>query len=377
MKSLPPRTQFFALFVLLCASASAASGQGGRPAPQLNWQEFTSEAGEFTAKFPSRPTLKQVPFTKGPLNFVRHVHEATVAGEYTFELDYIDMPAGYNDPELTTEGGITGMTRGMVEKGARVLTNTKVTRGTCEGREATLALPNPSRGGDAFAQGRIFSSGQRYYLLIFVGERDGAAARRVGQTFMDSFTIKGGCSKAVAPTVAPPSAPVKSSVAGTPDAATGWRKIESIGHGFSVLMPGAAELESEQAQVQPLPLWHYTYSHESPSVIYSAEVTGEYPPDFHSGSGGHQAMLDLTFFSLKRNLEPHGFTVTPGRDLKLGTFPGREYRVANAGLKIEGRAQLFVTPKWLYVFIALDHGRTAGSAAEIERFFSSVRISGR
>jgi hypothetical protein len=214
-------------------------------------------------------------------------------------------------------------------------------------------------------------------LLIFVGERDGEAARRVGQTFMESFTIKGGCSKAVAPVVAPQSAPVKSSVAGTHDAATGWRKIESAEHAFSVLMPGAAQLESEQAQVQPLPLWHHTYSHESPGTIYSAEVTGEYPPNFHSGPSGHQAMLDLTFFSLKRNLEPHGFTLTPGRDLKLGEFPGREYRVENTGLKVEGRAQIFVTPKRLYVFIALDHGRQPGAAANIERFFSSVRISAK
>jgi hypothetical protein len=86
-------------------------------------------------------------------------------------------------------------------------------------------------------------------------------------------------------------------------------------------------------------------------------------------------MLDITLFALKRNLEPLGFRMTPSRDLKLGVFPGREYHLTNARLNAEGRAQLFVTPKRLYIFVAFDRGGAAGAAANIERFFSSLRIS--
>ena len=383
MKSLPRRTQFFALCSLLCACAPAALGQASPPRiepPPLAWHEFTSADGAFTAKFPApKPSVRQVPFQRGPLNLMRHAHEASVPGHYTFQIVHVDYPAGHIDPELSAEGGILGLVRSLTKEGGRVLTNAPVRRGTCEGREATLVLPNASTGGEAFAHGRIFYSGRRYYILVFVSEADGEAARRVGQTFLDSFTIKGGCPKPVAPTpaptTAPTTAPVRRSVAGTPDPSTGWRKIESAEHGFSVLMPGGAELESEQTQTEPIPLSHHTYSHDGANAIFTAEVTGDYPPGFNNAPGALQYLLDITFLSLKRNLEPTGFTLTPGRDLKSGEFPGREYRVANAELKAEGRAQLYATPKRLYVFITIGRESTPAAAADLERFFSSVRLS--
>jgi hypothetical protein len=370
MKTLLPRTQFFALCVLLAACAPEALGQRRPPA----WQEFTSADGEFTAKFLAKPTVSQEPFRKGPLDFVRHVHSAIVPGRYTFKIAYVDYPPGYTDAELSIEGGVNSLARTMTEKGGRVLTNAPVTRGTCEGRETTVVLPNPSTGGEGFAQGRIFFSGQRYYLLLFVSEADGAAARRVGQTFVDSFDIKRGCPKEAAPEPAPLAALVERSVEGTPDSATGWRRIESAEHGFGVLMPGASQLESEQTHAQPIALWHHTYSHETPDVIYTAEIMGDYPPNFHNGPGAYQYLLDITALTVKRNLEPLGYTITPGRDLKLGEFPGREYRVENASQKAEGRAQLFATPRRLYIFMALTLDRSPAAAADIERFFSSVRI---
>lgn len=378
MKSLFPRTQFFALrALLLCACASAAFGQARPPAvqtPPLNWQEFASEAGAFTVKFPAKPTLKQVPFQKGPITFVRHVHEASVPGHYTFEIDYMDMPAGYNDPDLSTEGGITGMTRSMVADGGRVLTSGQVRQGTCEGRGVTVALPNRATGRDGFAHARVFTSGQRYYFLIFVGESDGEAARRVGQTFMDSFTVKGGCTKAVAPTAAPAAEPTRSTVEGTPDAATGWRRIGNAGQGFSVLMPGAAQLTSTQAQVQPFVLFHHEYLRETPETFYSAEVVGEYPAGFYDDADSYENLIDATLFVIKRNLAPLEFNYAAPRKLKVGAFPGREYDIESARVGARGRIQVYATPKHAYIFIYISRAKKSPDA-DLERFFSSVRIS--
>ncbi len=375
MKSLFSRTQFFALCVLLCASASAAFAQTNPPpAPPLVWKDFTSGDGTFKAKFPSPPKFREAPFKKGPVNFVRHVYEASVPGLYTFELDYMDMPAGYNDPDLSTEGGITGMTRSLVEKGGRVLTNTQVRQGTCDGREATVAIPNPSKGSDAFAHGRIFNSGQRYYFLVFVGEVNSETTRQVGQAFMDSFSIRDGCKAPVAPTVAPTVAPARSTVEGTRDAATGWRRIENVEQGFSLLMPGAAARVSTQAQVQPFELFHHEYLHETPDAVYSAEVIGEYPEGFYNTATSFENLLDSTLFAVKRNFEPLGFTYGAPRKLNVGRFPGREYDLDSTQTGPRGRIQIYATPKRSYVFIYINRIKKA-SDPDLERYFSSIRVS--
>lgn len=377
MKSLFSRTHFLIILALLVAPCDAALGQGGPPAPgrggSVAWQEFTSEAGAFRVKFPGKPRPSQVPFQRGPVSFVRYVHQSSLDAYNLFELDYVDMPAGYDDPDLTTEGGIAGLTRAMLAQGGRVLSKSDVASGSCAGRETTINVPQAGK--MAFAHARVFNSGQRYYFLLYMGEDKGERTRQLARTFMESFSVTGGCTKAVAATVAPSAEKTTGVVEGVPDASTGWRRIESAEHGFSVLMPGRAGRESEQAQVQPFLLWHHTYTHDGEEVLYSAEVIGDYPDNFHSGkAASKEAVLDLTLYALKRNLEPFGFTLTHARDLRMGQFPGREYSLANAKLKLPGRAQLFVTPKRLYIFIALNRGQTP-STKDLERFFTSIRIS--
>jgi hypothetical protein len=307
---------------------------------------------------------------------VRHVHEASAHGLYTFEIDYMDLPAGYNDPDLSTEGGITGMTRSMVADGGRVLTNGAVRQGTCEGRAVTVALPNRATGRDGFAHARVFTSGQRYYFLIFAGESDNESVRRVGQTFMDSFSVRGGCTKAVAPTAAPAAEPKRSTVEGAPDAATGWRRIENAAQGFSVLMPGPAQLTSTQAQVQPFVLFHHEYLRETPENFYSAEIVGDYPAGFYDSADSYENLLDATFFVIKRNLAPLEFDYAAPRKLNVGAFPGREYDIESKKVGASGRIQVYATPKRSYIFIYISR---AGKSPDPdrERFFSSVRVSAR
>src|SRR5205085_8225596 len=147
---------------------------------------------------------------------------------------------------------------------------------------------------------------------------------------------------------------VRSVVEGTTDPATGWRRIDSTQHGFSVLMPGAVQLESRQAQVQPFPLNHYIYIYQTDDSFYSVEIFGDYPPNFHSTPNSFEVALDLTFYSMKKNLEPLGFTLTELRKLQVGTFPGREYTLSNFSWPLPGRAQVFVSPKRTYIFVAME-----------------------
>jgi hypothetical protein len=402
MKSPHTRTYFFAALVLFVAFQAAALGQTKSNAPDppppkpmprdipygiptapprpaqtgpVEWSEFKSEAGGFSVKFPAAPRVGQVSFNKGPVALTRHTHTASLGSEIQFEVDFVDMPAGYNDPDLSLEGGISGLTHAMEVRGARSLTKETVVRGKCEGRDTTLSLPNTPPRRDGFAEGRIFSSGQRYYFLIFIGEEDSPSVREMARTFMESFAVTDGCTSVVAP-VPVPSTPVTASIVeGTPDPATGWRKIENDQLGFGVLMPGAARRESEQAQVEPFPLTHHTYIQEDDSSVFSAEVFGEYPPNFYNTPGSYQTMIDITFYALKRNFEPAGFALTPLRDLKVGTFPGREFTVTNEKLGAKGRAQIYVTTKYIYVFTAFVRGQAAASPTTLDRFFSSVRIS--
>jgi hypothetical protein len=399
MKSPHSRTDFFAALVLLVVFQTAALGQlktgdpvVAPPTPTrtptdipfgiqrsvetgpIQWREFKSEAGGFSVKLPGEPRLGQVPFNMGPISFKLYTHAVGFGDLFQFEVDYADFPAGYNNPDLSLEGGINGLTREPLQQGATLLSKGAITRGTCEGREATLALPRRANGKQGFRQGRIFNSGQRYFFLVFTAMEDGAATRETAQAFMDSFVVADGCRAAIAPTVEPPARKTVTFVEGTPDAATGWRKIEDAELGFQILMPGAAEHESELAQVEPIPLTHHTFSHEDDTSIYTAEVIGDYPPNFHSTPNSYDALADVTLYAVRKRLEPVGFVLATPRNLRLGPYPGRDISMSNEKIEAQGRMQIYVTPKRVYVFIAFVRGKN-GTVANIERFFSSIRVS--
>jgi hypothetical protein len=369
MRNLYTRTLILTLLAL-CAAARGASGQ--QAAPKLNWQEFKSEAGGFSMKFPGAPQLSKLPMSKGPLTLTRNVHTAT-SGIYEFHMEYVDMPAGYDEPELALEGGISGVTHMIEADGGRVLTKEKIVRGTCEGLEATFAAVFPA-GVKGFAQTRIFSSGQRYYFAIFSARGGGEGAREVARTFMDSLVIKDGCKAPLIPTPAPTAEPIRSTIEGTRDPATGWRKIESPEYGFSVLMPGPAERTSTQAQTQPFVLFHHEFIYETDDIIYSAEMFGDYPAGFNSTAASRETLLDVTLAAIKRNLGALDFTYSEPRKLNVGIYPGREYILTSEKIDVRGRVQLYSTPRRAYIFLAISRGQTPRDR-EIERFFSSVRVS--
>ncbi|HEX7313483.1 MAG TPA: hypothetical protein VF297_06155 [Pyrinomonadaceae bacterium] len=372
MRRSPGSRTFIVVLLALCAAARAASGQ--QAGAKINWQEFRSEAGGFSVKFPSAPRVSKVPMVRGPVTLTRNVHGAVAGGGvYEFEVDYVDMPAGYSEPELSLEGGISGFIRFAESRGGRVLTNVKVVRGTCEGREATATAPAPP-GRTGFAHGRVFYSGQRYYFALFHAREDNAAARAVGRVFMDSLDIKDGCKAPIAPTPAPTAPPVRGTVEGTPDAATGWRRIDLPDLGLSMLMPGPAQRETTQTQVQPFAAFHHEFVFETDEIIYTAEVLGDFPIGFYSTPVSQEGLLDITLAAVKKNFGELGFVYGEPRKLNAGAYPAREYVMTSEKTGSRGRLRLYATPRRAYVFLVLVQGTTPRDA-EVERFLSSIRIS--
>jgi len=368
MTKTPPekirRPWVFLLSLLLCGQAV---GQ------EIRWRELKSEAGGFTVLLPGEPQISEEPLQRGPLKLKRHIHALALANGVSLNVEYFDMPAGTRDAEMVREGGINGLTRSMIADGAKLLTRATVLRGSCEGLEATLELPvaNPSKHG--FVHGRIFSSGLRYYLMIFLSEtEDSEAIRAMAQKFIESFTVIGGCTNAVPAVEAPASPPKVETLQGAIDAATGWRKIERRELGFSVLMPGAVRYESQEAQREPLPLTQHTFTYEDDDSVFSAEVIGDYPPKFYESKSSLDNLLDATIWGFRKNLEKEGFLLTPLRDLRVVESAGREFSLTHPQTGLTGRAQVYATPKRALVFSAIRQDKNLRS---LDRFFTSILVS--
>jgi hypothetical protein len=373
--------RLFTCLALLLAHSAAAPGQtprpqtGGTGATPAQWREFTSEEGGFKVRFPASPRYLKQPFEMGPVTGDQHLYTVRLGDTALFVVGYFDLPPGGNkNPALSYDGAIIQVTRDIVGEGGRVLTTGKVSRGTCEGREITAATRDSATGQPTYTHGQVFRSGLRAYVLIFLapGSGDDPATREMSRTFMESFVVSDGCRAAV-PATKPLAPKTTSTVEGTPDAATGWRHI-STGQGLTVLMPGQATLEKAQTRAEPVEMFRHTYLHASDKALYLAEVRGDYPPNFFSGPDSMETMLDLALLTARRGLEPHGVTLAHLRDLKLGPHRGREYDLVSERLGGSvGRAQLYITPKRIYWFAAVD-GDPQRRARDLERFFSSIKI---
>lgn len=373
MTSRLTRTLYLVTITLLLTGWSAELRAQSKTADLPEWIEFKSDAGGFSVKLPGTPKANQSSFEKGPITFTRYSQMLEVAHLH-FEVDYMDTPSGYGDPDLSLEGGISGLIRSMTTRGATLLTKETIVRGTCEGREASLRLRDAGSSTPGYGAGRIFNSGQRYYFMVFVSREDTPAARETGRLFFESFDIKGGCTRMIAPVEEPAKAATSEDFHGAVDPVTGWLRVEDESLGISVLMPGPVRHDTDRAQVKPFPLTHHTFINSRDGNVYSAEVFGEYPPGFHSGETSYLTVVDLTLYGLKKNLESLGFVFTPLRDLRVGRYPGREFELASEKLGSRGRAQIYVTPKHVYVFIAFAHDQGV-TLKLIDRFFGSIRVS--
>ena len=374
--------RLFACLALLLAHSAAAPARTTTPqgvgpgVTTAEWREFTSAEGRFKVRFPAEPEYQKMPreWAKG-MTTDQHLYAVQHAG-VLFGVMYMDLPPGGNkDMNASLEAAIVGETRGVLAAGGRVLSTGKVNRGACEGRSLTAALKDSATGRPSFKRGEVFRSGLRAYIVLFVapGSGDEPATREMSRAFMESFAVADGCGAALPPTR--PLAPkTTSTVEGTADAATGWRLIASAEQGFGVLMPGPANLESVQTRAVPVEMFTHTYMHTAEKALYIAEVRGDYPAGFFSGSDSFGMMLDIALNNGRRSLEPYGVALKHLRDLKLGPHPGREYALVSERVGgAVGRAQVYITPQRIYWFAAVD-GDHERREQNLERFFSSVKI---
>jgi hypothetical protein len=366
------RLLYLVTIALLLTSWSSAARAQSKPGDLPEWREFKSEAGGFSVKLPGTPKLSQSSFEKGSTTFTRFSHSLQVA-HLSFDVDYMDLPPGYGDADLSLEGGISGMIQSMTIRGATLLTKETIVRGTCEAREASLSLNNPSSAVRGYGAGRVFNAGQRYYFMVFVSREDTPAARQTAGIFFESFDIKGGCNRMIAPVEAPEKVTTDEDFPGVVDPVTGWLKVEDANLGISVLMPGKIRHQTDRAQIKPFPLTHHTFINSKEGNVYSAEVFGEYPAGFHSGQASYLTVVDVTLYGLKKNMGSLGFEFRPLRDLRVGQYPGREFAMVSEKLGSSGRAQIYVTPKHIYVFIAFAHDQGV-TLKLLDRFFSSIRV---
>jgi hypothetical protein len=357
--------------IFICVVALGWTRSAIAQTSALDWRELKSADGGFTIKFPGSPKFETPDLKIGPVAVKRHLNSLQL-GQLTFEVDYIDLPAG-TDPDGAIEGGVRNIINSFTARGATVLADESVTHGNCTGREVVLATVQPGTTRRGLTQTLIFCSGLRFYDMVFEAPSDTPTNREIGRTFLDSFSVNGGCSSLIAPADAPSNDQNEELVEGTNDAASGWRSFESNELGMRVIMPGTVRHVSRKAQQDPFPLTHHTYIYSKEGSVYSAEVLGDYPEGWHPTPSSYQTAIDVTLYAVKKNFATIGFEINPVRDLRLGTNPGREFSMINQERGLHGRLQIYVTPKRTYIFIA--YTRSDSPLTQVSQFFSSIRVS--
>ena len=375
MNALTKLNSLFVILIVAFACAGSAIAQDPPPprlpkAQPLDWREVNSTEGGFSIKFPGAPKIEAPDLNRGPVVIKRHLYSLRLEG-LSFQISFIDLPAG-SDPDGALEGGIRSLINYGNARGATVVSAEPVTKGNCTGREVILSTVQAGGKADGLVDARIFFSGLRFYNLTFEAFSDTKTNREVGTTFLDSFSVTGGCSALIAPSDAPETKN-EETLEGTVDQATSWRIIERNELGIRVLMPGAVRHIYGKSQSEPFPITHHTFLYSIEGSVYSAEVFGDYPPGWHTTEASYQTSLDVALYSLKKNFGAVGFEITPGRDLRLATNPGREFSLINQTRGLHGRAQIYVTPTRIYMLVAFT--RSDSSLTQVSQFFSSVRIS--
>jgi hypothetical protein len=356
------------LVVALCPITTASQTTAPKP---LDWHDFNAGDGGFSVKLPGTPKMDTPQFTIGSMTLTRHAY-SVLAGNHSFEIDYMDLPAG-SDPDGALEGGISNMINSAVARGASVLSQEAVSHGNCAAREVTLSTAEPGTSKRGFSDMLIIASGLRVFTVLYLSSADTKTTRDAGRTFIDSFTVTGGCTSMIAPVDAPRADKTEESLEGNPDPATGWRNIESGDLGVRMLMAGTVRHVIEKTRSAGVDLTHHTFLYSKEGSVYSGEVIGDYPPGWHTTPSSYQTTIDITLYSLRKNLGAIGFEITPVRDLRLGTNPGREFSLIDEARRLHGRMQIYVTLKRVYVFMAFT--QSDNSLTQISQYFSSIRIS--
>lgn len=362
----------FALVILsLLCTGSVLAQTGPAKIDQFStWPTYNSPKEGFSIKFPSAPLVEAVPIGSNDSNF--SVNQTTVAGPRgrQFQVVVITFSKGLPSAIASMEGGLSSVINSYLEDGGKLLDRHNVTRGNCSGIEANVRITNAETNAPSLVKARTFSSGDRVYLVLHAGAAESSLEKSIADQFLDSFTLPGGCVESAAANVVRPS--TTTSVSGQPDPVTGWQRFRPP-YGISFLLPGAAQLVTENIAGPTGPITHFTYGYDDPAHVYSVEIFDGFDPEFRNTPGLIQAALDGVVAATRKNLEPAGLTLGHAKPVSLGAVTGREYLLSMRNAAAIGRLQVFVSKTRTYALIAFRKEAKADSGA-MSRFFNSVEV---
>ena len=335
---------------------------GQKKAVSVGWYQLSSESDGFSAKFPVKPVFKVDSIANLPFQN----YSLSIENEFYFEVGVFEIP-GATPKDMERETEVFGTSYLSVSK-AKLLTKEVIRRGNCAGQEFTGITATSRK-----ISIRIFSSGQKFYLVTFATYSDSTASNKYKTYFFDSFTINDDCNGGFSPVESPSSKINTTYLEGVYDSKTGWKKIISTTDEFQALMPARTELETQQTQIKPFPITFKTYTSHSQTAIYLVSVRGDYPDNFFAVKNAYQNSLDIMAKIVSEEFAQFHPILTLTRNLQAGSYPGREYNIKLDNNK-NGRAQIFVTAKRSYVFLVFD-GEAKYSTEDANKFFDSIRIS--
>lgn len=342
---------------------------GQDPSPSSEGYELKSSEGSFSIKFPSKPNNSTSNLKIANTELQLHSYDVNEQGK-SFGVIYVDFPASFpaENKDVFFDGAISNLERQIASSGGKITAQDAINYKGCKGREIKGVSSNI-----ALLQGRIFSSGQRFYLLLCLFYSKSPNMEESADKFFNSFEIIGGCLAGVAAVEVPSEPILESTIEGVDDPETKWKKLSTKKDSFSVLMPSATRLREEKIQINPFPLYVKSYESSIKDKDIDIEckvlVTGDYPEDLYSDDSRRQVALDVAYNSLKRILEKEESKIEFVRNLKIEKFPGREYVYSLKNRN--GRLQIFVTTKKVYVFIAISD---SNNNPDFDKFFKSIRL---
>jgi hypothetical protein len=165
-----------------------ASGPGGAAAvkPAINWIEYSSPDGLFTAKFPVEPT-HSTPTVQGPTGPVPTNQYLAESPQLIALVASAEVPGFQADmPQKDIDRALDAACDALVKRfpGAQQVGRTNITHQGFAGRDVGISAPDGS-GGTA----RVFIANGRMYSLMAatkVGKPDPANVR----TFFDGFKVQ-------------------------------------------------------------------------------------------------------------------------------------------------------------------------------------------
>lgn len=356
-----------ATILALAAVAAAQQRPAGPPAPAApaQWQSFKPASELFTVQFPGQPLHTTQTADYGTYKVTSHRYRlANAGGGAYYEASHAQMPE--TDGNIPATVMLDAIIDSMISRpGGKETKREAVSLNGCTGKEYAAII-----GGELFLQGSVFLAGDQGIVAVYMAPTALANHKQSARRFLDSLTISKPCVATAAAPASTPAPKKTGTVAGTPDAATGWRLIASPESGFSALMPGPAEFEEELAQQKPFPLTNRSYVSDEGTTVYVVVECGDFPAETTRLENYDEIKMSLVFRGMEAEAKSLGAQITLTGSTPFAGFPARQYRLTSEGS--DGRALVVSTPRKVFTFLAFSTGpaRQAG----IERFFSSIKL---